>query len=201
MSGARGSRILGTLGLRLQPRARGRAGKKPWAGGRGVPGEGGAGWGTGCQGPADGSLPRRGLRVGAGCELGRLAPSPRPPLAGPCAIRSLSPPPQLPRSASLHPSSPQLPLAPPLAPRRHAPSLFSGSGAAPSPSPSGPLAFPLTSRGVSSPRARQPGCYSTLARSPRRSRTGAPASQQVRGVNFVLSGSENKLRDLSENGV
>lgn len=65
--------------------------EKPWAGGRGVPGEGGGGWGTGCQGPADGSLPRPGLRVGA------LALSPRPttpPPASPSAICLLSPPPQ-----------------------------------------------------------------------------------------------------------
>ena len=96
------------------------------------------------------------------------------------------------RSASPQPSSPQLPPAPPLAPRRHAPSLFSGCGAAPTPSPSGPLASPLTSPGVSSPEPRQPGSYLTLARSPGRRRAGTLGSLQVRGVNFGLSGSGNQ---------
>lgn len=133
MSGAGGSGILGTFGLRLEPRARGRAGKKPWAGGRGVPGEGGGGWGTGCQGPADGFLPHGGLRVGA------LALSPRP-----LSVKSLRDPLTVPTTAAPPHSllAPNSPPAPQLAPRRHAPSLFSGCGAAPSPSPSGPLAYP-----------------------------------------------------------
>lgn len=143
--------------------------EKPWAGGREVPGEGGGGWGTGCQGPADGSLPRPGLRVGA------LALSPRPT---PLSSQSLRDPLTVPTasarvpSAFPHPFRPKLPPAPPLAPRRHAPSLFSGSGAAPSPSPSGPLASPLTSQGVSSPEPRLPDSYSTLARSPGRRKAG-----------------------------
>lgn len=110
--------------------------EKPWAGGRGIPGEGGEGRGTGCQGPADGSLPQpRAASWGAGPEAWVSPPPPTPP-----AIHSaiwLSEPYAFP-----HPASPQLPPAPPLAPRRHAPSLFSCRGTAPSPSPSGPLASP-----------------------------------------------------------
>lgn len=71
-----------------------------------------------------------------------------------------------------HPSRPKLPPAPPLAPRRHAPSLFSCCGAAPSPNPSGPLASPLTSQGVSSPEPRLLDSYSTLARSLGRRKAG-----------------------------
>ena len=147
MSGAGGSGILGTFGLRLEPRARGRAGKKPWAGGRGVPGEGGGGWGTGCQGPADGFLPHGGLRVGA------LALSPRP-----LSVKSLRDPITVPTAAAPPHSllAPNSPPAPPLAPRRHAPSLFSGCGAAPSPSPSGPLASPSPPRESPAPNRDSP---------------------------------------------
>ena len=104
-----------------------------------------------------------------------LALSPRPT---PLSSQSLRDPLTVPTasarvpSAFPHPFRPKLPPAPPLAPRRHAPSLFSGSGAAPSPSPSGPLASPLTSQGVSSPEPRLPDSYSTLARSPGRRKAG-----------------------------
>lgn len=136
--------------------------EKPWAGGRGVPREGGGGWGTGCQGPADGSLPHtEGGELGAGPEPSTSPFQPVPPRSAHCPHRHRLGPQRLPTLRH-----PKLPPAPPLAPRRHAPSLFSGSGTAPSPSQSGPLAFPLTSPGVSSPRPRQPGSYSTVARFP-----------------------------------
>lgn len=82
----------------------------------------------------------------------RLPPPPRaaswgagPQPSNPLSRQSLSDPlPVLTAAVGFlpHLSSPQLPPTPPLAPRRHAPSLFSCSGAAPSPNSSGPLAFP-----------------------------------------------------------
>lgn len=104
-------------------------------------------------------------------------------------------------SAFPHPSRPKLPPAPPLAPRRHAPSLFGGCGAAPSPSPSGPLASPLTSQGVSSPEPRLLAAYSTPARSPGRRKAGLPG---LRESGACTSGSQapgTRIRGLSENGM
>lgn len=70
--------------------------EKPWAGGRGVPREGG-GWGTGCQGPADGSLPHQERRVERWLWALDL-----PLPASPSAIRSMSPPPQTGSTAPSH---------------------------------------------------------------------------------------------------
>lgn len=125
---------------------------------------------------------------------------PLPPPVSPSTIRSTVPTAAVwVPSAFIDPIRPQLPPAPPLVPRRHAPSLFGGSGAAPSPSPSGPLASPLTFWGVSGPKPRKPSSYSTPARSPGRRRAKTPGSLQVRGVNLGLSGSGNQNpRSLGE---
>lgn len=119
--------------------------------GRGVPGEGG-GWGTGCQGPTDGSLPRPGRRAGA------LAPSPPP-----SSSRSLGAPTAVPTVGSFPVQlQPLTPAGASTTPRRHAPSLFR-FGAAPSPSP-GPLA-PLTSRGATGLEVGSPARLHGNARS------------------------------------
>lgn len=106
--------------------------EKPWAGGRGIPGEGGEGRGTGCQGPADGSLPHRERRAGA---QARRPGSPSP--SGQSLRDLLSEP-----SAFPPPTRPPLPPAPPLAPRRHAPSLFSCEAPPPPPAHRGLLPSP-----------------------------------------------------------
>lgn len=119
--------------------------------GRGVPGEGG-GWGTGCQGPTDGSLPRPGRRAGA------LAPSPPP-----SSSQSLGAPTAVPTVGSFPVQlQPLTPAGASTTPRRHAPSLFR-FGAAPSPSP-GPLA-PLTSGGATGLEVGSPARLHGNARS------------------------------------
>lgn len=158
--------------------------EKPWAGGRGVPGEGGGGRGTGCQGPEDGSLPRRGLPVGA---LARSLPTPSP--ANPSAILSQSSPPQ---SGSYHtspaPNSRRRLRSPPAGTPPHC-----SAAAAPPPPPTrrGPSPSPHLPGSLQS-RTEELGSYPTLARSLGRHRTKTPGSLQVRGVNFGLSGCGNQ---------
>lgn len=122
--------------------------------GRGVPGEGG-GWGTGCQGPADGSLPRPGLCAGPGPSTQfQLVPRHpdrrphRPCPSVPCAV----PAPDSRRRLRYPP--PARPLIVP--PRRRPPP--------PAPGPS----LPLTSRGAAGPRVGSPARLDRNARSPRR---------------------------------
>lgn len=129
--------------------------EKPWAGGRGVPGEGGGGWGTGCQGPADGSLPPpRAASWGAGPEPSTPLPplQPVPPRSAYCPHRrgpgpQCLPTPlqtQTPAGASARPP-PARPLIVQRLRRRPLPPARRG----PSPPPSPPRESPALNRGCS----------------------------------------------------
>lgn len=147
--------------------------------GRGVPGEGG-GWGTGCQGPTDGSLPRPGRRTGA------LAPNPPPSssrsLGAPTAVPPLDPP--------LCSCSPQLRPAPPLPPTGTPPHC-SASAPPPPPAPGPSLPSPPgepRALGSGVPRVR------TVTRGP-----GGGSQPRLKVVNLGFS--DSRIRGELGSGV
>lgn len=163
--------------------------EKPWAGGLEVPGEGGGGWGTGCQGPADGSLPRSGLRVEALALGPRPSPLSRqsPPRSAYCPHRRSQGPQRLPT-----PLQTQTPAGASARPPPARPLIVQRQRRRPLPQPVGAPRLPPHLPGSLQPRTEAAGFLFNPSTVPGEAQSRTPGSLQVRGVNFGLSGSGNQ---------